>query len=78
MQKTDIKLADDSAPVPCWCGEKNPFYEDVKGPCDGSGECECRCGDNTCFCHNHGHGLCPGCKECDGDDDDTWEVDDGE
>lgn len=68
----------DDTPTPCWCGEENPLYEDVMGPCDGSGDCECRCGGDTCICHNHGYGLCPGCEECEGDDDDTWDEGDEE
>ena len=58
----------------CWCGEKGPYEElcdsDVfSRGCGGTGTLYCECGGDFCVCHNHGEIECPGCEDCDGDDD---------
>lgn len=40
--------------------------------CGGSGVLHCYCGGDFCVCHNHGEVECPGCDDCDGDDDLYW------
>lgn len=34
-----------------------------------TGMIQCECGGDLCVCHHHGEYECPGCDECDGDDD---------
>ena len=56
--------------TPCWCGERNPHYEDLRGTCGGSRSIDCLCGGDFCVCHNHGEVECPGCPDCEPPDDD--------
>jgi hypothetical protein len=46
--------------------------------CDGSGVlvCEPPCGGDFCVCRCGGEMSCPGCRECDGTDDDYFDGDD--
>lgn len=67
----------------CWCGVKNPYYQEMHGTCGGSGYFDCHCGGDLCVCHNHGEVECFGCSDCehlgtDGDDDDYCPDDGGE
>lgn len=64
------------AEPPCWCGEKNPYYEPVHGGCDGWKTIYCLCAGDFCCCHNHGEVECFGCEDCEREteDDDYWDV----
>ena len=58
----------------CWCGEKGPYSEMCDSSvfaqgCGGTGMIYCECGGEFCVCHNHGEIECPGCEDCEGDDD---------
>ena len=68
--------------ITCWCGAQGTFdelfsdepYDDT---CGGTRHLECRCGGDQCVCHHHGQEIeCPGCEDCDGEDDydydDVW------
>ena len=61
--------------ITCWCGAKGT-YEELFDPtvfgesCGGTGTLECLCGGDQCVCHNHGEVECPGCEDCDYQDDD--------
>ena len=61
--------------ITCWCGAKGTydelFFDDLEGGCGGSGTRNCYCGGDFCVCHNHGEMECPGCEDCEFDDD--WE-----
>lgn len=65
----------------CYCGATGDYdamHDDdglVYG-CDGTGQVECRCGGDTCVCHHHGTAPCPGCDDCEPDED-TDTYDDG-
>jgi hypothetical protein len=54
--------------MPCWCGERRPYYETssalLSSSCAGTGELDCLCGGDQCVCHNHGTVECPGCGMC--------------
>lgn len=64
----------------CWCGARGTL-EEMFSPdpysdrCGGTGHLDCFCGGDFCVCHNHGEVECPGCPDCEGDDDDY--MDDG-
>ena len=70
------ELPDGSEMVTCWCGVtgamEDMFDDAVYGQgCGGSGVLYCECGgDSLCVCHNHGEVECPGCEDCELDDDD--------
>lgn len=56
----------------CWCGEKNAYFSEEpfeEGGCGGAGVFECYCGGDFCVCHNHGEVECPGCDDCEADQD---------
>jgi hypothetical protein len=69
-----------SSPRACWCGEKNPAYNEdgLQSTCGGTGTLECLCGGDNCACHYHGEVECDGCEDCDetGDLGDENEEDD--
>ena len=74
----DVSVDDDSE-ITCWCGEKGKASEmfddsDLRGGCGGLGSVICHCGGDLCVCHHHGEIECPGCADCESDD----EFDDGE
>ena len=68
----------------CWCGARGTYDElfaDDFGSsrCGGSGVLDCKCGGDQCVCHNHGEVECPGCPDCEEDDDfdaSIYDVDD--
>lgn len=71
----------------CWCGAVGPFDEMcdmtcLDRSCGGTGSLNCECGGDFCVCHNHGEVECPGCEDCDPDDDydgeEWWEAECGE
>jgi hypothetical protein len=58
----------------CWCGASGPIGEmlDDSGlelNCGGTGSLNCECGGDFCVCHYHGSTECPGCEDCEQDDD---------
>lgn len=62
----------------CWCGATGTYEElfcdDLGEGCGGLGFIDCHCGGDLCVCHNHGEIECPGCDDCEGDeDDDYWD-----
>lgn len=64
-----LDLAEDAV-VECWCGEKGKVTElfDYSGldvTCGGLGVLYCHCGGDLCVCHHHGETDCPGCPDCD-------------
>lgn len=70
-------IEQDDEIIECWCGAKGTydelFADDFPGGCGGSGYLDCECGgDNLCVCHNHGQVECPGCDECEYDDEEDW------
>ncbi len=61
----------------CWCGavlnesDFTAMMNEVSGRCcGGDGYIDCECGGDFCACHNHGVVACPGCIDCDWEDDD--------
>ena len=59
-------MSDDWKPESCWCGCKNPhFDDDLEETCGGSGMLNCYCGGDQCVCHWHGGIQCDGCEDCD-------------
>ena len=57
--------------VECWCGATgkiSQMFERVRGTCGGSALLNCYCGGDFCVCHNHGEVECPGCEDCESDD----------
>lgn len=67
----------DDEVIECWCGAKGTYDElfddvDMDGGCNGTGEVNCYCGGDQCVCHHHGTCECPGCEDCEPDDDD-WD-----
>jgi hypothetical protein len=70
----DILYDLDDEIVTCWCGAKGPYselFDDscLDSGCAGTGELNCYCGGDLCVCHNHGGTECPGCDDCDFDDE---------
>lgn len=70
MSEPDI----DDELVTCWCGARGTYEElfaddFLEESCAGTGTVNCFCGGDLCVCHNHGEAACPGCEECDGDED---------
>ncbi len=63
----------------CWCGATGTydelFADDLDDGCGGTGELTCYCGGDQCVCHHHGHAECPGCEDCDYDDDSYYDDD---
>ncbi len=67
------KIEDDL--ITCWCGTTGTYEELFAddfppGPCGGLGIIHCECGGDLCVCHNHEEVECPGCDECNPEDDD--------
>jgi hypothetical protein len=61
------------------CGATGPAAELFdsavyqKLPCGGLGVLECECaGEDNCNCHHHGWAQCPGCPDCQKQDE--WEA----
>ncbi len=46
--------------------------------CDGWGSIPCRCGGDLCVCWNRGELECPGCVDCEKDDDDDFFINEDE
>ena len=70
---TDEPYIDDEI-IECWCGAKGTYdelfdSECFESGCGGTGMIQCECGGDFCVCHNHGEIECPGCEDCEGDDD---------
>lgn len=64
----------DDGLITCWCGAAGTFEElfdsaVFQNTCGGLGILECRCGGEFCVCHHHGQLECPGCADCECDDD---------
>lgn len=49
----------------------NEPFERLKqdGGCGGLGTLYCTCGGDQCVCGWNGEAPCPGCPDCEGDDD---------
>ena len=67
---------DDDDTFTCWCGVSGKYedmFEDdyLNEGCGGLGFLNCYCGGDLCVCHHHGETECPGCDDCDGDEDDA-------
>lgn len=66
----------DDGLITCWCGAKGTYDELFDGGlglddgCGGTGVLHCYCGGDQCVCHYHGETECPGCPDCDEDDQD--------
>lgn len=64
--------------ITCWCGAQGTFdelFDDaVYGEsCGGDGFLYCLCGGDLCVCHHHGQEVeCPGCPDCEFEDDDHY------
>ncbi len=63
--------------VTCWCGvtgRMDEMFDDevFSSHCGGTGVLHCECGGDICVCHNHGEVDCPGCADCDIDDNDDF------
>ena len=68
---------EDDEIIECWCGAKgtaDQLFDDyvLVDSCGGSGTIHCYCGGDFCVCHNHGEIECPGCPDCERDDDDYY------
>ena len=68
---------DDDGVFECWCGAvgsiEEMFSPELDGEsCGGSGVLNCTCGGDFCVCHYHGETQCPGCPDCERDDDDEY------
>ena len=65
----------------CWCGavgDADEMFDDAvfEQGCGGSGVLNCECGGDFCVCHHHGEIDCPGCEDCEPDDDEyEWDDD---
>jgi hypothetical protein len=69
--------------IRCWCGVEGTYeelFDDacLDRTCGGTGELDCECGGDQCVCHHHGATECPGCEDCEGDEDPDWYDDDDE
>lgn len=67
--------------ITCWCGASGTYdelFDDscLDDCCGGSGELHCECGGDFCVCHHHGSTECPGCPDCESEDDYDWDEDD--
>lgn len=76
-RNSDYDLEDDGL-IECWCGAKGTFEElfdseVFEHTCGGTGMLNCECGGDFCCCHNHGEVECPGCEDCEFDDDYDFE-----
>ena len=65
----------DDGLIHCWCGAVGEYEElfydlFLDSSCGGSGTLHCDCGGDQCVCHHHGEAECPGCPDCEGDEDD--------
>ncbi len=75
----DIDSDDDI--ITCWCGAQGT-YDQLFGSdfldegCGGTGSLNCYCGGDSCVCHWHGATECPGCDDCEGDEEDFYDDDD--
>lgn len=77
---TDLEIDDEV--ITCWCGEvgtADELFDDacLDSGCGGTGVLYCHCGGDLCVCHFHGETECPGCSDCesndnDFDDDQDW------
>jgi hypothetical protein len=71
--KSGEEAIEDETIITCWCGEKGTyeqlFQDHGDSSCGGSGTITCYCGGDLCVCHNHGYFECPGCPDCEDDDD---------
>ena len=74
-----IQDDEDGLTVTCWCGATGPykdlFSDDLDETCGGTGELNCYCGGDQCVCHHHGSTECPGCEDCETDDDSYYDDD---
>lgn len=63
----------------CWCGAVGKYDElfasDLDETCGGTGSLVCYCGGDQCVCHHHGETDCPGCEDCETDDDSYYDDD---
>lgn len=69
---TDVETDDEK--ITCWCGATGTYdelFDDacLDDRCGGMGELHCYCGGDLCVCHFHGSTECPGCPDCEDDDD---------
>lgn len=60
--------------VTCWCGASGPYRElfdqaVFQDTCGGLCVLYCLCGGDHCVCHHHGQVDCPGCEDCQREDD---------
>jgi len=61
--------------ITCWCGAVGTYDELFDDSvfddcCGGLQTLHCECGgDGLCVCHHHGEVECPGCEECEGNED---------
>lgn len=55
----------------CWYGTRSPYFAPLGGECAGTGTLHCICGGDFCICHWHGETDCPGCEDCDFDEDEV-------
>lgn len=63
--------------ITCWCGavgtpEELCQDEFLESLCGGDRVLYCYCGGDLCVCHNHGEVECPGCVDCEPDDEDPY------
>jgi hypothetical protein len=71
---------DDGEIIRCWCGVEGTYEElfddaSLDRTCGGTGELNCECGGDLCVCHHHGATECPGCDDCEGDENDWYDDD---
>ena len=72
----------DNEIIMCWCGARGTFDQlfdqsvFLNGGCGGTGTLQCECGGDICVCHNHGEVECPGCPDCEHEDE--WDYDPAE
>jgi hypothetical protein len=43
--------------------------DDLDDTCGGTGSLNCYCGGDFCACENQGEVPCPGCEDCEGQDE---------
>lgn len=78
---TDEDDPDDDGLMKCWCGAEGTYddlFDDdcLDDCCGGTGSLECYCGGDICVCHHHGEVECPGCPDCEHDDEEDWDAGD--